>query len=244
MRATGSGTYEEYGRFLRRKPSEMSLLLDRLTIHVTGFFRDQAVFRALRERVFSNPTKGDLFKVWSAGCSTGEEAYSTAIALKNWALDHPPFPFEIWATDIDPQSVQTAEKAQYPVEALSQVDRASLSRWFYTQQDKAGIVEELRKNVRFRTHDLLGGWPSDLDGFDLVLCRNVMIYMTASQQQILYHKFAKALVPGGFLVLGLTETLMGKARELFHCVDVKHRIYRAHLESPDQGGVLGEESFG
>jgi chemotaxis methyl-accepting protein methylase len=235
MRATGAATYEEYARLLKHQKEEAGLLLDRLTIHVTGFFRDEAVFHALRERVFSRPAEAGRFRVWSAGCSTGEEAYSAAIALKDWALEHPPFPFEVWATDIDLKSVKAAERAQYPMEALGKMDKAHQSRWFYVQQEKATVVDELKKHVRCRTHDLLGDWPADLAQFDLILCRNVMIYMTAPQQQILYHKFAQALVPGGFLVLGLTETLMGKARESFRCVDVRHRIYKSLATAPLEG---------
>lgn len=244
MRATGVATYEEYGRVLIRQKAEAGQLLDRLTIHVTEFFRDLAVFHALRERVFSRPPEAGRFRVWSAGCSTGEEAYSAAIALKDWALEHPPFPFEVWATDIDSQSVKTAEKAQYPIEALAKMGRAHQSRWFYIQQEKALVVEELKKHVLFRTHDLLGEWPGDLDQFDLVLCRNVLIYMTAPQQQILYQRFAHALAPGGFLVLGLTETLMGKARGLYECVDVRHRIYRTLPAVPETEDVRVEDPLG
>lgn len=244
MRATGADTYEQYGLILKHQKEEAGHLLDRLTIHVTGFFRDAAVFQALRERTFSRPTGNSLFRVWSAGCSTGEEAYSTAIALKDWALDHPPFPFEVWATDIDSQSVKTAEKAQYPVESLAKMDRIHQSRWFYGLPEKAMVVEDLRKNIRFRIHDLLGEWPSDLARFDLILCRNVLIYMTAPQQQILYQKFSKALVPGGFLVLGLTETLMGKSRLLYQCVDVRHRIYRTLSENPNREDLKTEEPLG
>jgi chemotaxis methyl-accepting protein methylase len=244
MRATGASTYEEYNRILKLKKEEAGLLLDRLTIHVTGFFRDPAVFRALKERFFSRPLENGPFRVWSAGCSTGEEAYSTAIALKDWALEHPPFPFEIWATDIDSQSVGAAERAQYPVAALGKMDRAHQSRWFYVQQEKAVVAEDLKKHVRFRTHDLLGDWPLDLARFDLILCRNVLIYMTAPQQQILYERFAQSLVAGGFLVLGLTETLMGKARNLYQCVDVRHRIYRTLLVDPTKEDAKVEESLG
>jgi chemotaxis methyl-accepting protein methylase len=244
MRATGAVTYEEYGRLLKHQKGESDLLLDRLTIHVTGFFRDQTVFRALRERVFAGHPDSEVFRVWSAGCSTGEEAYSMAMALKDWARENPPFPFKIWATDIDPASVGTGERARYSVEALSKLDRASQSRWFFVQQDQAAIVEELKKHVQFRTHDLLGRWPADLAGFHLVLCRNVMIYMTAPQQQILYQKFAQILVPGGFLALGLTETLLGKARNFYRCVDVRNRIYQLMPMDTIQEGERGGDPHG
>ncbi len=244
MRATGSATYEAYGKLLTQKKDEAGLLLDRLTIHVTEFFRDSSVFHALREKVFSKPAGEDLFHVWSAGCSTGEEAYSAAITLKDWALQHPPFPFEIWATDIDPQSVKTAEKAQYSVSALAKMSKAHQSRWFYFHEEKASVVEDLKKHVWFRTHDLLGDWSVDLARFDMIFCRNVMIYMTAPQQQILYQKFAQSLKVGGFLVLGLTETLMGKARSFYRCVDVRHRIYQTLSDPSSKDSAQVEAPIG
>jgi chemotaxis protein methyltransferase CheR len=124
------------------------------------------------------------------------------------------------------------------------MDRASQSRWFFVQQGQAAVVEELKKHVQFRTHDLLGRWPDDLSRFHLVLCRNVMIYMTAPQQQILYQKFAQVLLPGGFLVLGLTETLMGQARNFYRCVDVRNRIYQSMTPDKDFWRKNGEESLG
>jgi chemotaxis protein methyltransferase CheR len=90
----------------------------------------------------------------------------------------------------------------------------------------------------------LGRWPADLAGFHLVLCRNVMIYMTAPQQQILYQKFAQILVPGGFLALGLTETLLGKARNFYRCVDVRNRIYQLMPMDTIQEGERGGDPHG
>jgi chemotaxis protein methyltransferase CheR len=96
------------------------------------------------------------------------------------------------------------------------------------------VSQELKQFIHFRVHDLLGDWSRDLSGFHLILCRNLLIYMTAPQQQRIYEQFAGSLVPEGFLFLGLTETLLGSARRFYHCVDVKHRIYRTIPESSVQ----------
>lgn len=90
--------------------------------------------------------------------------------------------------------------------------------------------------VRFKVHDLLGEWNAALSGFHLIFCRNLLIYLTGPQQQKLYEQFAEALVPGGYLILGLTETLLGPSRRFFHCVDVKHRIYQVLPPNGETGG--------
>ncbi len=228
MRATGSVSYRDYLAVLGRDRMEPSHLLDRLTIHVTEFFRDPSVYKALTERIlpeFSGVPGGKL-RVWCAGCSTGEEAYSAAILLKEWVAAYPKLSIEILATDIDGASVKTAEKGDYPVEAVKRVPRPQVARWFRTVGSRVLVSQELKHLIRFRVHDLLGNWESALSGFHLLFCRNLLIYLTGPQQQKLYEHFAGAMVPGGYLVLGLTETLLGPARRFYRCVDVKHRIYQ------------------
>lgn len=228
MRATGSANYRQYLGVLEKEPQEPSHLLDRLTIHVTEFFRDPAVYKSIEEMILPGlATAGGIrLKVWCAGCSTGEEAYSTAILLKEWAAAHPGLSFEILATDIDAASVRTAEKADYPAEAVKAIPRSRAARWFRMAGSRVSVSQELKHLVRFKVHDLLGKWEPSFSGFHLIFCRNLLIYLTGPQQQKLYEQFAGALVPKGYLILGLTETLLGPARRFFHCVDVKHRIYQ------------------
>ena len=92
--------------------------------------------------------------------------------------------------------------------------------------DRVRVLPDLRRKVRFRVHDLLSDWDPGSPSYHMVLCRNMLIYLSGPQQQGIYAKFAQALLPGGFLVLGLTETLLGAARRYFQCVDVRYRIYR------------------
>ncbi len=228
MRATGLATYRDYLGFLEKDRLEPSHLLDRLTIHVTEFFRDPPVYKAVEEKILPRLSKVPYgkIKVWCAGCSTGEEAYSVAILLKEWVAGMPHLSFEIFATDIDASSVKAAEKGEYPAEAVQRLPRVLAGRWLRMAGPKAQAFQELKHPIRFRVHDLLGDWEPVLSGFHLIFCRNLLIYLTAPQQQKLYERFAEVLSPGGYLVLGLTETLLGPARRFYHCVDVKHRIYQ------------------
>ena len=229
MRATGTTTYPDYLRLLQNDRQEPSLLFDRLTIHVTEFFRDPSVYRAVQEQVLSahEDTLGKKLRIWCAGCSTGEEPYSVAMMMEEWGMSRPGVSFEILATDIDAPSVRAGEKGAYPAESLRKVAKAQVNRCFHVDGSMAFAAPRLKSSIRFRVHDLLGKWPPEMSEFHIVFCRNMLIYMTAVQQQKVYQNFAKALVPGGFLVLGLTETLLGQSRKFFQCVDIKHRIYQA-----------------
>jgi chemotaxis protein methyltransferase CheR len=228
MRVAGASTYAEYLDRLKADPDEASHLFDRLTIHVTEFFRDPDVYRTLAAKVLPLLPLGDAprIRAWCAGCSTGEEPYSLAILLEDWLRDHPGIGYEILATDLDTPSVRSAERGEYPPEALRRLTRAQVSRWFREEAGRMQVQGDLRKRIRFRVHDLLGPWGHGHSDFHLILCRNLLIYMTGPQQQQVYERFAAALVPGGYLVLGLTETLLGASRKFYECVDVKHRIYR------------------
>lgn len=236
MRAAGVSTYHDYLRVLQTVRQEPSFLIDRLTIHVTEFFRDPEVYRSMTEKIlpeFSNIFPKNL-RVWCAGCSTGEEPYSVAIMVKEWIANQPDFSFEILATDIDLPSVRAAEKGEYAMEALKKVPKSQVQRWFSSEDSKVRALPELKDHIRFRVHDLLGNWLSSLTGFHFIFCRNMLIYLRAIEQQRLYEQFAKVLKPGGYLVLGLTETLLGPSRKFFHCVDVRHRIYQVSepVENP------------
>jgi chemotaxis protein methyltransferase CheR len=228
MRATGTANYQEYLHFLQANPPESSFLLDRLTIHVTEFFRDPEVYQAIQNKFLTEVEElsGEKLKVWCTACSTGEEPYSMAILLKEWENYHPGFSFVILATDIDAASIRNAERGEFSLESIRKLSKPRALRWFQQEENKVIVSTELKRAIHFRTHDLLGKWSPVMSGFHLILCRNLLIYLTAVQQQSLYARFAEALVPGGYLVLGQTETLLGAARQLYRCVDVHHRIYQ------------------
>lgn len=228
MRATGTHTYSDYLSALQNNLQEPAHLLDRLTIHVTEFFRDPDVFQAVKTKLFPEllGVNDGSIKVWCAGCSTGEEPYSVAMMLKEWTFTQPGLSFEIYATDVDRASVQTAEKGEYPVEALKKLSKVQTTRWFYPEGQRARVVSDLKRHVHFRVHDLMSDWANEFSGFHLIFCRNLLIYLTSVQQQKIYEQFSKTLATDGHLILGLTETLMGASRKYFQCVDIRHRIYK------------------
>jgi len=234
MRAVGAETYREYLRILEKDPLESEQLSKRLTIHVTDFFRDPEVYEDLPERIskiseglMDPTTRNSRFRIWSAGCSTGEEPYSLALVFHEWAEKHSGFDFEILATDIDDPSVATARQGEYPESAFSKMPGRRFNRWFKRDGAKVRAGEALRQKVRFETRDLLGSWEGGGEAFHLIFCRNLLIYLGARQQQKLFERFHGVLAPKGCLVLGKTEALLGPARRFFECVDIPNRIYRA-----------------
>lgn len=228
MRATEQGTFSDYFHFLQKDPEEIAKLLDRLTIHVTEFFRDPEVFNAVQKVILPSlaGTPNGKIKIWCAGCSTGEEPYSLAMLLQEWSAGAGK-DFHILATDIDPASIRTAERAEYSAGSVTKLPKDRVGRWFRAEHHHVMVVKEVRQKVQFRVHDLLGRWNPSMTGFDLIFCRNMLIYLTSIQQQGIYESFYNALIPQGHLVLGLTETLLGPSRRFFKCVDIRNRIYRA-----------------
>jgi chemotaxis methyl-accepting protein methylase len=230
MRATQAETYHEYLKILLGTPAESTQLLDRLTIHVTDFFRDVGVYQSLQEKILPEVFSKSLTKkirVWSAGCSTGEEPYSVSFLMQEFRKLNSEFSFGILATDIDEISIRMARNGEYSSQSVQKLSKKTIGEMFRAEGSRFKVIPSLRQSVRFLKHDLLKDWPVEFSNFNIVFCRNLLIYLTAIQQQKLYERFYRVLIPGGYLVLGLTETLLGSAREIFNCVDIKNRIYKA-----------------
>ena len=242
LRTTGCADYAAYIGYLNQEPGEYDRLLEAITINVTEFFRDPETFEVLKERVIPEILKikaaqgRRLVRVWSAGTSNGEEAYSLAVcfleALKGCQVsDLAPlrsdFQITVHGTDIDPQCVRVAQKGLYPVAGFRKVARSVQERYFQPSLEDEGSLaakEEVRALTRFSRHDLVCDPP--LTHMDLILCRNVVIYFTRPLQEMVYANFAKALNEGGVLVLGKVESLSGVMATHFETVDVRERIYR------------------
>ena len=230
MRACGVHTYAEYESVLERTPAEYEQLRDALTINVTRFFRNVETWERLAAGFLPGlwaPT-GPL-RIWSAGCASGEEAYSLAIlaaelaeardrpqALERVAID---------ATDIDRESLARAQAARYRPEALTEAPAGLRARYFETDGDQYRVAERIRRRVRVRALDLSREPPPER-AYDLIVCRNVVIYFDRPMQERLFLAFADALRSDGILVLGKVETLLGPARERLTLVDARERIFR------------------
>ena len=229
MRATGAESYPDYARVLDRDAREYDLLLDALTINVTKLFRNWDVFAALaRDVVPALWAGGGPVRAWSAGCASGEEAYSLAILFHRHAAavgdDRPAARVSVLGTDIDRRSLAAAERGAYAAAAFDDTP-AALREAYFSPGEPALVDARVRPLVRFARHDLLRE-PAPAPAFHLIACRNVLIYFSRDTQEALVRSFVDALAPGGFLVLGKVETLLGAARGSFTAVDARARIFR------------------
>jgi two-component system, chemotaxis family, CheB/CheR fusion protein len=216
-----------YHTFLRTNPGEAGALLQDLLISVTNFFRDRDAFAALEAAIphlFAGKGPGDVVRVWTAACATGEEAYSVAILLVEHALtlDSPP-QIQVFATDIDENAITAARASSYPEAIAADVSEERLRRFFSKQQGHYRINQSLRELVLFAVHDFLKDAP--FSRLDLITCRNVLIYLNREAQSRAFDIFHFALRGDGGLFLGASETAED-AGSLFSVVDKKHRVYR------------------
>ena len=231
MRARGVHTYGDYARVLDMDEAEYDKLLDALTINVTKLFRNWETYEAIATKVVpvlwaqATPT----INVWSAGCSSGEEPYSLAALFHRHAQQHDALGelasrLRVLGSDIDVRSLDAAERGVFE-EADFTDTPAELRRRYFSPTVPFTIIPEVRRLVRFERRDLLAD-PAPKGPHQLICCRNVLIYFDRETQERLFDKFHAALAPGGFLVLGKVETLLGTARTRFVAVDGRERIFR------------------
>lgn len=230
MRARGVHTYMDYAALLDHDPVEYERLLDALTINVTKLFRNPETFEVLGHTVIPRlwADMNGALRAWSAGCASGEEAYSLALLFAEHAersahperLEH----VEVLGTDIDRGSLLAAAGARYGEPSFGDMPPALRARWF--GPGPGGVADpQLRSIVRFEQRDLLHETPPP-GPHHLVVCRNVLIYFERDAQDALLHRMHEALVPGGYLVLGKVESIIGELRTLYEPVDLRERIYR------------------
>ena len=230
LRATGAHTFDAYMRVLDQDPREWDRLLESLTINVTKFFRNWEVWETLADRViptvWSRPD--EELRIWSAGSASGEEAYSLAALFHGHAErigeEYRLHRVRVLGTDIDAPSLAAAERGVYADAAVADTPSALRARYF-GEESPASVVPELRALVRFESRDLLRE-PAPDGPWHLIACRNVVIYFDRESQEELFLRFHDALVPGGTLVLGKVETLLGPARSLVAPIEQRDRIFR------------------
>jgi chemotaxis methyl-accepting protein methylase len=230
MRARGVHTYAEYARLLDHDAAEYERLIDALTINVTKLFRNWETYAAIERRVVPalwSPGDGPI-RVWSAGCSSGEEPCSLAVLFHRHAEREGALPalrrVRVLGTDIDRESLAAAERGGFEDAAFADTPREVRERYF-APEPPFPIVPEVRQLVTVERRDLLAD-PAPPGLHHLVVCRNVLIYFDRATQERLFQTFHEALAPGGFLVLGKVETLLGAARAQFAPVEARERIFR------------------
>jgi chemotaxis methyl-accepting protein methylase len=224
MRARGVHTYADYARLLDHDAREYQELLDALTINVTKFFRNPETWDAVRPYLAklwaTRRHEGSRLRVWSAGCASGEEPYTIAVLLAETLGGDPGGRSFIDATDIDRLSLERTRQAHYPDTAFTEMP-ASLKRRYFVDGQPA---QRIREMLRILAHDLTRE-PPPRPVYDLIVCRNVVIYFEREAQERLFQRFVSALAPGGVLLLGKVETLFGPAREQLTLADPRERIY-------------------
>jgi two-component system, chemotaxis family, CheB/CheR fusion protein len=220
-------TLERYVRLLEESPSELKDLYQDLLINVTRFFRDPASFDALQTHVFpkllANRRFDDPLRLWVPGCSTGEEAFSVAIALLELLGDRAgSYQVQVFATDLSESAVGVARAGLYPHSITEQISPERLRRFFTTTDGGYRMAKSVRDLCIFTRHDLTRDPP--FSHLDLVMCRNVLIYLGTALQKRVISVLHYGLKPEGYLVLGSAESV-GPRGDLFRVVDKRHSIY-------------------
>ena len=232
---------------LRATPDELDLLGKDLLIHTTGFFRDSEVFAKLQATILPDLLRGDLkarsIRVWVAGCSTGEEAYTLAMLFhERITAEKLDIRLQIFASDIDRDAVATAREGLYPISIASDVSEERLSRFFSLEDEAYRVGPDLRAAVVFTAHDVLVDPP--FSRLDMISCRNLLIYLGPAAQEKLISLFHFALNPCGLLLLGTAETV-GRADDQFEVRSKAERLYRkADSTTKSSLGVLAPRNGG
>ncbi|TWO71615.1 PAS domain S-box protein [Caenimonas sedimenti] len=226
MQVNGVDNLGSYLTCLRTRSGECNALLQDLLISVTNFFRDAECFEALEAHLpalFAGKKAGDVVRVWTVACATGEEAYSLAMLLSEHArtLDSPPL-IQVFATDLDDGAIRTARDGVYPLAITADVSPERLRRHFIKEHRGYRVRRELREMVLFAVHDVLKDSP--FSRLDMVSCRNLLIYLTREAQTRVMETVHFGLVPHGKLMLGSSESI-DETSLLFQVLDKKHRIY-------------------
>jgi chemotaxis methyl-accepting protein methylase/transcriptional regulator with PAS, ATPase and Fis domain len=219
----------DYLKFLRQNPQELGLLFRELLIGVTSFFRDPDIWTLLRTEtipeLLAQHPPGRPIRAWVPACSSGEEAYSLAIAFKDaWARTQPNrrFEFQIFATDLDPDAIEKARRGVFPANIAADVPLDLLTRYFVEEDGGYKICREIREMLIFAPQNIISDPP--FTKLDFLSCRNLLIYFRHRLQKTLLPLFHYALNPNGFLLLGNAETI-GSFTQLFAPINSKARLY-------------------
>ena len=211
----GFGNFVDFLSALEKDRDLMNEFLDRMTINVSEFYRNGKRWEVLQNKIFPLLLQSNKrLKIWSAACSTGEEPYSLAMVLSH----HLPLPqINILATDLDENVLQKAKLALYPERSLAEVPKPIQAKYFNQEEQFYKVKDEIKRTVTFKKHNLLkDNYESK---FDLIVCRNVMIYFTEEAKDQIYANFSKALRSGGVLFVGSTEQIFNPARYDFEVED-------------------------
>lgn len=233
MRILEIKDYLEYAMILKKEKPEFDELFASLSINVTNFFRDPVVYDKLKlsimPKILSGLGQHGKIRIWSAGCASGEEAYSLAIMFSHAIEKTNNFDIEIIANDINKKAIEFAQNGKYSKKSVDTLPREIIANHFQKIVDSKNNVEyevvpPTKNLVTFKACDILS---SDLKNLDVIFCRNVLIYYEKEAQELIMTKFHHCLKESGYLVLGMDETMLGRRCEkLFNPTIARERIYQ------------------
>jgi chemotaxis protein methyltransferase CheR len=221
LRALGLASFKDYCALVASASgvSERQEMIAALTTNVTRFFREPHHFEHLRDRILppllAAARRGAAVRLWSAGCSSGQEPFSAAMTVLELAPDAGELDIKILATDIDPNMIERGRQGIYSGQTAQEAPAALRHRWFKPLRpgaDQMRIADEVRALVAFRELNLIGAWPMK-GRFDAIFCRNVVIYFEEETQARIWSRFAPMLAPGGVLYIGHSERITGPATD-------------------------------
>jgi len=212
LRSLGLNSFDDYVRYLELEPAEWEHCTNALTTNVTSFYREGHHFETLAAYAQSLPAKRPI-RIWSAGCSTGEEPYTIAMCLSE---ARPEGDFRVLASDLDTQVLATAREGVYPMQSVTKLDPERQKRFFLRgtgrHEGRARVRPELARHVEFMRVNLMeADWPIE-PGLDAIFCRNVMIYFDKPTQRRLVERYAGLLAPHGLFFAGHAESLLDQGR--------------------------------
>jgi two-component system, chemotaxis family, CheB/CheR fusion protein len=228
MQVVGADGYLSYLDHLEVDPEEFTHLFNTILINVTGFFRDPPIWELLRDdilpRLIAAKRENEPIRIWSAGCASGEEAYTLAmVAAEVFGGDAMRERVKIYATDVDEDALNQARQARYSARQVEGVPPDLLERYFEGNGHGYVFSKDLRRSVIFGRHDLIQDAP--ISRIDLLVCRNTLMYLNSETQAHVLARFNFALREGGYLLLGKAEMLLAHSN-LFTSVDLKRRVFR------------------
>ncbi|MEF8835476.1 MAG: protein-glutamate O-methyltransferase CheR [Candidatus Thermoplasmatota archaeon] len=228
MRVVETPRFSDYLKYIRKNSEEIEKLRELLTVNVTKFKRDKKVWNTIEKRVLpqilerNNESILKKIEAWSAGCSTGEEPYSLAISyLNNRPSDD--LSFQINATDLDEEALDFARNAEYPNKSVKNLSKSEKKRYFIEDGEEWILNDEVKDLVNYKEIDIFK--TSFTKKFDLILCRNLMIYFNNESKTELMERLVESLKDGGFLILGMSENLRAPAKDKVESFDLKKRIF-------------------
>jgi chemotaxis protein methyltransferase CheR len=227
MNSTRSKDFADYHQYLRTHPEEEEKLRNALTINVTKFFRDLEVFDLVKKEIFPTILKDKrTIKIWSAGCSSGEEPYTYAIILYELGKTGPAFNGSIIASDIDEEMLKKARLGAYEKNALENMTETQIAKHFDKKEDgKFYVKDHIKQVVRFQAHDLMIAGPVSRM-MDMVSCRNVTIYFNEQQKKDLVKLVHESLGKDGFYIMGMSEYMAKDVEHLFKAYKPMLKVFQ------------------